>query len=317
MTTDGDLMMEYTNGHYYSLNQYLRETFGCKVYKLALNGGYTCPNRDGKLGTRGCIFCSEGGSGEFCPDEKLSVSEQIAEAKKRVSAKSGSGKYIAYFQSFTTTYMPADRLEQLLYAAILHEDICAVSVGTRPDCLPVEVLELLARLNTIKPVWVELGLQTVCEHTAKYIRRGYSLPVYDESVRRLRESGINTTAHVILGLPGETVDDMLKTVQYVGQTADGIKLQLLHVLKNTDLALEYAKGKFSTLSQDEYIDIVCHCIEVLPEKTVIHRLTGDGAKRLLIEPQWSANKKAVLNAMNKEFERRDIRQGKYSAENTQ
>lgn len=306
-------MMEYTNGHYYSLNQYLRETFGCKVYKLALSGGYTCPNRDGTLGTRGCIFCSEGGSGEFCPGRYLPVNEQIEEAKKRVSAKIDGGKYIAYFQSFTTTYMPIDKLKQLLYAAAAHEDICAVSVGTRPDCLPGEVIVLLARLNEVKPVWVELGLQTVNESTAGYIRRGYSLPVYDEAVHKLRESGINTIAHVILGLPGETPDDMLKTVGYVGDTADGIKLQLLHVLKNTDLAQEYLEEIFSALSLDEYIDIVCRCIEVLPERTVIHRLTGDGAKRLLIAPQWSANKKAVLNAMNKELNRRNIRQGsKYS-----
>ncbi len=302
-------MRRFTNGHYYSLNQYVRETFGCKAYKIALSGGFTCPNRDGTLGVGGCIFCSEGGSGEFAESGALSVSQQIELAKRRVGEKTRSGKYIAYFQSFTTTYMPLPRLEALLTEAIENESVAAVSVGTRPDCLPENVLSLLGRLSLRKPIWVELGLQTVSERTAEYIRRGYPLAVYDDAARRLRLLGIHTVAHVILGLPGETEDDMLETVRHVGETADGVKLQLLHVLRGTDLARDYAAGAFDTLTKDEYIGIVCRCIENLPEDTVIHRLTGDGDKRLLTAPLWSADKKRVLNDLNKALRERNVIQG--------
>ncbi len=304
-------MREYTNGHYYSLNQYLRETFGCKVYKLALSGGYTCPNRDGSIAEGGCIFCSEGGSGDFAASAGLPVPEQIEQGRLRVRAKIKDGLYIAYFQSFTTTYMPLCRLSKLIDDAMSCRDVAAVSLGTRPDCLPDDVVDLLARANERKPVWVELGLQTANERTARYIRRGYELPVYDAAAARLRAHGINTIAHVILGLPGETADDMLATVRRVGQTADGIKLQLLHVLRNTDLAADYAAGRFETLEMSEYIDIVCRCIEALPEDVVIHRLTGDGAKRDLIAPLWSGDKKRVLNALGSELDRRGIRQGRH------
>ncbi len=302
-------MNEYTNGHYYSLNQYLRETFGGKVYKIALSGGFTCPNRDGTIGTRGCIFCSEGGSGEFAADRRLSVTQQIEQAKLRVRSKTKDNKFIAYFQTFTSTYMASEKLEAMLLEAVSDESICAVSAGTRPDCLPDDILDVLARINRIKPVWAELGLQTSNERTARYIRRGYSLSVYEEAAEKLKKLGINVITHVIIGLPGETREDMLSTVSYAGRFTDGIKLQLLHVLKNTDLASEYEKGAFSVLSQDEYISIICDCIEVLPKNVVIHRLTGDGDKKLLIAPLWSGNKKVVLNALNKELERRNIYQG--------
>ena len=302
-------MHNYINGHYYSLNQYLRETFGCKVYKIALSGGYTCPNRDGTLDTRGCIFCSKGGSGEFAAPIGLPVSRQIDSAIMRVSSKIKEGKFIAYFQTFTATYMPADRLEKLLYDAVSDERIAAVSVATRPDCLPDDVLDILTKFNLIKPVWVELGLQTIHPETVKYIRRGYTLDVYDQAVNELRLRGINTIAHVILGLHGESLTDMISTARYAGVTADGVKLQLLHVLKNTDLAKEYDSGNFSVMSCDEYIDAVCRCLEVIPPDTVIHRLTGDGDKRLLIAPLWSGDKKRVLNAMNKELDARNIIQG--------
>ena len=299
----------YSNDHYYSLNQYLRERFGCKVYKLALSGGYTCPNRDGTLDSRGCIFCSEGGSGEFAADSSLCVTQQIENAKSRVSGKIREGLFIAYFQTFTTTYMPLPRLKELLLEAALNDSVAAVSVGTRPDCLPDSVLDLLAEINRIKPVWVELGLQTIHERTAAYIRRGYTLDVYETAAKKLRSLGIHTVAHVILGLPGESVDDMLETVRFVGKTADGVKLQLLHVLKNTDLAAEYEKGLFETLDCTEYLDIVCRSIEILPQDIVIHRLTGDGDKRLLIAPKWSGNKKMVLNTLNRMLDERNIVQG--------
>ena len=301
-------MKGFSNGHYYSLNQYLRETFGCKVYKLALRGGCTCPNRDGTLGTKGCIFCSAGGSGEFASDGE-SVSRMIEKAKLRVRSKTRDNKFIAYFQTFTTTYMPVEKLETLLLDAVSQDCICAVSIGTRPDCLQAEILELLDKINRIKPVWVELGLQTVSDKTAEYIRRGYPLSVYDEAAENLQALGINTIAHVILGLPGESRADMLNTVRHVGATANGIKLQLLHILKGTDLADEYSRGTFSALNLEQYIDIVCDCIEELPEDVVIHRLTGDGDKKLLIAPLWSGDKKRVLNALNRSLCEKNIRQG--------
>ncbi|MCH5320771.1 MAG: TIGR01212 family radical SAM protein [Eubacterium sp.] len=285
---------------YYSLNNYLRDTFGEKVYKLSLNAGFTCPNRDGTIDTRGCIFCSKGGSGDFAESSALSITQQIEEGKKRVSSKIKSGKYIAYFQAFTNTYAPIDTLKEKFYEAITHKDIVALSIATRPDCLPNEVLSLIDELNKIKPVFVELGLQTIHEKSAEYIRRGYSLDVYDKAVRELKKIGVNIVVHVILGLPNETKDDMLETVKYVCQSGiNGIKLQLLHVLKNTDLEKDYTAEKFKTLEFDEYLDIIKSCVEIIPENIVIHRLTGDGAKKDLIAPLWSADKKKVINAINK------------------
>ena len=283
---------------YNKLSDYLQKQFGCKVYKLALTGGMTCPNRDGTCGTGGCIFCSQDGSGTFAQTGD-SVYAQIEQAKQRVAAKIKDGKYIAYFQDFTNTYAPVSYLKPLFEAAISHPDVVALSVATRPDCLPQEVLKLLEELNRQKPVWVELGLQTVHEDTARYIRRGYALSVYEKAVSDLKARGLTVITHVILGLPGETEEMMLETARYVGQKTDGIKLQLLHVLRGTDLAKDYEAGKFRTMELEEYCALVGKCLQVLPEDVVIHRLTGDGAKRDLIAPLWSGDKKRVLNTMNK------------------
>ena len=285
------------------LNDYLRETFDCKVYKLALNAGFTCPNRDGTLGTGGCIFCSAGGSGDFAEDAGKSITEQIEAGKARVARKIRDGKYIAYFQAYTNTYAPVERLRPLYMEAAGHTDVVAISIATRPDCLPEDVLDLLAEINRIKPVWVELGLQTIHPKTAAYIRRGYDLPVYDRAVWELQSRGIEVITHVILGLPGETVPDMLETVRYVCNSgAAGIKLQLLHVLKETDLEKEYLEGRVQVLSEDEYLDILEQCFRVIPEHVVIHRLTGDGDKRLLVAPLWSGDKKHVWNRIRKLIE---------------
>ena len=283
------------------LNEYLRETFGCKVYKLALNGGFTCPNRDGLLDTRGCIFCSAGGSGEFAESPDLSVTEQIEAGKKRVQKKIKDGKYIAYFQAYTNTYGPLDKLKKLFSEAINHPDIVALSIATRPDCLPDEVIDLIDELNRIKPVWIELGLQTIHDRSAKYIRRGYELDAYSQAVESLRSRDIEVITHVILGLPFESREDMLATVRYVCESgATGIKLQLLHVLRGTDLEKDYLAGRFDVLTEDEYIDILRDCISIIPDNVVIHRLTGDGDKRILVAPVWSGNKKHVLNRIRSE-----------------
>lgn len=285
---------------YYSLNQYLRDTFGGKVYKIAIDGGFTCPNRDGTLDNRGCIFCSGAGSGDFAESRKDSVTEQIEKGKERLSGKIKNGKYIAYFQAFTNTYGPVDELKRKYEEAIRHPDIVAVSIATRPDCLEDDVLDLIEELNHIKPVWVELGLQTIHEKTAAYIRRGYRLSVFDEAVLRLRRRGITTIVHVILGLPGETRADMLETVSYVGKSGvSGIKLQLLHVLRGTDLEKDYEFGRFEVMSMEDYVNLVADCIAALPRNMVIHRMTGDGDKKTLIAPLWSGDKKRVLNALNK------------------
>lgn len=295
--------------YYYSLNEYLKNTFGEKVYKISLNGGMTCPNRDGTLSDKGCIFCSKGGSGEFSADSNLSITQQIDEAKKRVQNKIKTDKYIAYFQAFTNTYADVNYLEKIFYEAINKEEIVALSIATRPDCLGEDVLDLLSRLSKIKPVWIELGLQTIHKKSANYIRRCYDLPIYENAVKELKSRGITVITHIILGLPSETEKEMLETVEYVGKYTDGIKLQLLHVLKGTDLAEEYAKGKFEVLSLDEYVNILCKAIELLPENVVIHRLTGDGDKKLLIAPLWSGDKKRVLNTINKTFREKNVIQG--------
>lgn len=284
---------------YTSLNSYLKKRFGCKVYKLAIDGGFTCPNRDGTLGTRGCIFCSRGGSGEFAESKEKSVTQQIDDGKKRVEKKIKDGKYIAYFQAFTNTYAPICKLRSLYTEAINHPDIVALSIGTRPDCLGNDVLELLDEMNKIKPVFIELGLQTIHENTAQYIRRGYPLEVYDKAVDDLHKIGINVVTHLIIGLPGENEQDILQSVEYVCKKTDGIKLQLLHILKGTDLADEYRECKVDVLSLEEYTSIIKHCVEIIPDNVVIHRLTGDGAKKDLIAPLWSADKKHVLNTINK------------------
>ena len=285
---------------YLTFNKYLKDKFGQKVYKISLDGGFTCPNRDGKTGTRGCIFCSKGGSGDFAESREMSITEQIENGKKKVEKKIKSGKYIAYFQAFTNTYAPVEMLRQKYEEAINHPDIVALSIATRPDCLGDDVLRLLDEMNKIKPVFVELGLQTIHQKSAKYIRRGYDLNVYDKAVRDLKKIGVNVVVHVILGLPNESENDMLETVKYVCESgANGIKLQLLHVIDGTDLAKDYEKGLFKTLEFDEYVNLIVKCVKIIPKDIVIHRLTGDGAKKDLIAPLWSADKKRVLNAINK------------------
>ena len=285
---------------YLSFNKYLKDKFGQKVYKISLDGGFTCPNRDGKIDTRGCIFCSKGGSGDFAQNRDLSITEQIESGKKIVEKKIKSGKYIAYFQAFTNTYAPVEILRAKYSEAINHPDIVALSIATRPDCLGDDVIELLDEMNKIKPVFVELGLQTIHSDSAKYIRRGYSLEVYNEAVKKLKNIGVNIVVHIILGLPNESEEDLLESVKYVCQSQiDGIKLQLLHIIAGTDLAKDYEKGLFKTLEFDEYVELIAKCVAIIPKNIVIHRLTGDGAKKDLIAPLWSADKKRVLNAINK------------------
>lgn len=284
------------------LNDYLREAYGCKVYKLSLQAKVTCPNRDGTVGTGGCIFCSKGGSGEFAAEADKSIVEQIDEAKQRVSAKvKGAAKYIAYFQSYTNTYGNITYLRSMYEEAMKPGDIVTLSIGTRPDSISEEMYGVLRELNQIKPVWIELGLQTIHQRTADYIRRGYGLSVYDECVRRLRKEGIAVVTHVILGLPGETVEDMKETVQYVIDSGiQGIKLQLLHVLKNTDLEKDYIAGRIPIMSMQEYIKLLQELVPLIPDDVVVHRLTGDGPKSILIAPLWSGDKKRVINAIRKE-----------------
>lgn len=287
---------------YYSLNRYLQDTFGKKIYKISLDGGFTCPNRDGTLDTRGCIFCSQAGSGEFAQSREDSIRQQIEKGKEKLKDKIQNGKYIAYFQAYTNTYAPIERLRKLYEEALSHPDIAILSIATRPDCLPEEVLLLLQEMNEKKPVWVELGLQTIHESSALYIRRGYPLCVYDEAVRKLKKIGVQVIVHVILGLPGETSDQMKETVSYVAKSgADGIKLQLLHVIKGTDLEKDYRAGRFRTLEMEEYANLVADCTALLPPDMVIHRLTGDGDKKTLVAPLWSLDKKRVLNAINKKI----------------
>lgn len=284
---------------YKTANDYYKQKFGCKVYKLSIDGGFTCPNRDGTLGTGGCIFCSASGSGDFAAKGN-SISEQLEEAKKRVEAKIKSGKYIAYFQSFTNTYAPVKKLKSIFYEAIKPDYIVGLSIGTRPDCLPDETVALLKELNQIKPVSVELGLQTTNEKSAEYIRRGYKTLVYFDAVKRLHAAGLEVVTHIIIGLPCETVHDAVNTTKdAVAAGTDGVKFHMLHVLKNTDLEREYLSGKFECLTLEQYAEILKQCIAVLPPDTVVHRITGDGAKRDLIAPLWSADKKTVLNFLNK------------------
>lgn len=291
-----------------TFNAAMKQRFGQKVYKLALDGGFTCPNRDGTKGYGGCIFCSGSGSGDFAAPVCNDISTQIEQAKKLVQAKNKGGSYVAYFQNFTNTYAPVERLEELFVPAILHPDVAALSIATRPDCLEPEKIALLRRLNEIKPVWVELGLQTIHEQSARYIRRGYDLSVFDEAMRNL--NGLETIVHMILGLPNETESDMVQTARYISQSgAKGIKLQLLHVIEGTDLCRDYRNGRFAALEQEEYIALLMACIRNLRPEIIIHRMTGDGAKKSLVAPLWSADKKRVLNAIQAAFQAADLVQG--------
>ncbi len=304
--------MRWEEKPYHSLDYEMKRRFGGKVYRLALNGGMTCPNRDGTLGSRGCVFCSRGGSGEFAAPAALSISEQLALQKAALRAKRPVSQFIAYFQAYTNTYAPVDDLEKLFTEAIRDPEVVALSIATRPDCLGEEVLALLHRLNQIKPVWVELGLQTIHPETARFIRRGYGLDCFETAVERLRSLGAEVIVHVILGLPGETREQMLDTCGYLNtRDIQGIKLQLLHVLKDTDLAAYYEHPGFHVLTQEEYVTLVIDCIEALSPRIVIHRITGDGPQALLIAPVWSAGKRTVLNQIHAEFKRRATWQGKY------
>ncbi len=285
---------------YKTLNEHYKEKFGCKVYKLSLDGGFTCPNRDGTVGTKGCIFCDKSGGGAFAEKGCDSISEQLERAKARVSAKVTSGKYIAYFQAFTNTYAPIERLRELYSEAIKPDYIVGLNIGTRPDCLLPDTVELLKEINKIKPVCVELGLQTSNEKTAEYIRRGYKSEIYADAVKRLKAAGIEVVTHIIIGLPFETKEDALNTTDFaVKSGTDGVKFHLLHILKGTDLEKEYNLGRFSCLTLEEYAVILKECISILPQTTVVHRITGDGAKKDLVAPIWSGDKKRVLNFLNK------------------
>lgn len=304
--------MKWLEKPYHSLDYMLKERFGEKVYKLTLNGGMTCPNRDGTLGTKGCIFCSAGGSGDFAADAKQTITEQIESQKALILSKRPVEKFIAYFQAYTNTYAPVDYLRTIFTQAISHPDIAALSIGTRPDCLGDDVLELLCELNRVKPVWVELGLQTIHEATARYIRRGYPLSTFENAVQQLHRRNLEIIVHTILGLPGEDKQQVLETISYLNkQPIQGIKMQLLHVLKNTDLAKDYLAGKFQVLSQDEYLELVIACLERLSPDIVVHRVTGDGPKELLIAPLWSGAKRTVLNELHHRMKERGTWQGKY------
>ena len=301
-------MMLWNDKPYHSLDYELKKRYGEKIYRLALNGGMSCPNRDGSLGTGGCIFCSAGGSGDFAADPALSIREQIQKAKERLKDKRSASHYIAY----TNTYAPVSYLRSIFLEAIECPEIVLLSIATRPDCLGPEIVSLLAELNQIKPVWVELGLQTMHEDTASFIRRGYPLTVYEDAVQRLRSHGLEIITHVILGLPGENRERILKTIQYLNtQDIQGIKLQLLHILKGTDLAAVYEKTPFPVFSLEEYVQLILSCVELLRPDIVIHRLTGDGPKDLLIAPLWSRSKRHVLNTIHQEFRRKNTWQGKY------
>lgn len=283
---------------YLSLSKYLKKEYGEKYFKLSLSCSTTCPNRDGVCGDKGCIFCSMKGSGDFAQSSLLPIGTQIEKAKALVKNKSNSDRYIAYFQSFTSTYGDESYLEKVFFETINRDDIAILSIATRPDCISDNMLSVLKKLNSIKPVWVELGLQSIYDSSAEYIRRGYKTYVYFDTVKKLKEIGVHIITHVIIGLPYETEEMIVETVRKVGEVTDGIKLQLLHVLKNTDLADGYYDGKFETLSMEEYTDVLCRCISVLPQNVVIHRLTGDGDKNTLIAPLWTRDKKRVLNYIN-------------------
>ena len=284
---------------YLSVNEDLRRRFGCKVYKLSIDGGFSCPNRDGTLGHGGCIFCAGDGSGAFA-EHGGSVTQQLERAKARVAAKNKGGKYMAYFQSFTNTYGPVERLRRLYTEAMAPDEVVGLSIGTRPDCLPEDVVALLAELNRIKPISIELGLQTIHPETARYIRRGYDTAVYYDAVRRLKDAGIEVVTHIILGLPGETMDMALETTRAaIAAGTDGVKFHLLHVIRGTDLEQDYRAGKFQCLELEEYAQWLKACLAEVPQHVVVHRITGDGAKKDLVAPLWSADKKRVLNYLNR------------------
>lgn len=285
-----------------TMNDYCRQTFGKKLYKIALDGGFTCPNRDGTLGTGGCIFCSHGGSGEFAEHCTTDLDNQIENAKARIARKNKNGGYIAYFQSFTNTYAPVNILREKFMPVITRDDIDILSIATRPDCLPDDALDLLSELNKIKPVWIELGFQSSKPETIDFIRRGYENKVFLNAVHELKNRDIYVISHMIIGLPGETVDDMKNTLEYMlSAGVDGVKLQLLHILKDSDLYEHFLNNEFSVLTKDEYINILKELLPLIPGTVAVHRLTGDGDKKTLVAPMWSADKRDVMNTIKKEF----------------
>ena len=287
---------------YRTYSHHCKEKFGCKVYKLSIDAGFTCPNRDGTCGVGGCIFCSGRGSGDFA-EGGGSVTAQLERAKSRVAAKNKGGKYIAYFQAFTNTYAPVETLRALYEEAMKPEEIVGLAIGTRPDCVGDDVVELLAQLNKIKPISVELGLQTIHEPSISFIRRGYGNQVYFDAVRRLKDAGLEVVTHIILGLPGETPEHAAQTTAAaVAAGTDGVKFHLLHVLKGTDLATAYENQEFSCLSLEEYLHYLKACLAEVPPRVTVHRITGDGAKKDLIAPLWSGDKKRVLNFLNQHLQ---------------
>lgn len=307
-------MKTWNDKRYHSLDYHLKEAFGEKVYRISLNGGMTYPNRNGTVGSGGCIFCSEGGSGDFAENASLSITEQIAQGKKKLQNKSSCEKFIAYFQAYTNTYAPVDYLRRIFTEAIERPDIVILSIATRPDCIDDEILDLLCELNQIKPVWIELGLQTIHKETADLICRGFTLSCYETCVEKLLARNLTVITHIILGLPGETREMMIETVDYIAHSGiHGVKLQLLHVLKNTAMADMFIQKPFPIFSMEDYCKLIVDCICRLPKDMVIHRITGDGPRALLIEPWWSTDKKRVLNTIQKEFRQQDAWQGKYFA----
>ena len=302
---------EWNGKRYHTLNHFLREKFGEKVFKISLDGGFSCPNRDGKVGRGGCVFCSARGSGDFAGDRDFSISKQFDDVKTMMAHKWKSGKYIAYFQAYTNTYAPVEELRRKYNEAIEKEGVVALAIATRPDCLDEDVLDLLEEMSKKLYVWVELGLQTSNDETAKIINRGYMLETFDEAMSNLKKRNIDTVVHAIFGLPGETKEDMINTIDYIAHSgAMGIKIHLLHLMKNTALVKEYEMGNLEFLSQEDYIDLITKSVSMLPEEMIVHRLTGDAPRNELIGPMWSLKKWEVLNAIDKAFEDNDIWQGK-------
>ncbi|MDS0525360.1 TIGR01212 family radical SAM protein [Clostridium sp. SHJSY1] len=305
------MIKEWNGKRYHSLNYFLRERFGEKVFKISLDGGFSCPNRDGTISSGGCLFCSERGSGDFAGDRDFSISKQFDDIKKMMAKKWKNGKYIAYFQAYTNTYAPIDVLKSKYEEALKQDDVVALAIATRPDCLGEDVLDLLEEINKKFYIWIELGLQTCNDKSAKKINRGYKLEVFEEAIKKLKDRNIDFVVHSIFGLPGESKEDMLKTVEYIAHSgAKGVKFHLLHLMKNTPLVKLYEKGELKFLSQEDYIELLCKSIEILPQDMVIHRLTGDAPRNLLIGPMWSLKKWEVLNAIDKAMLDNDVYQGK-------
>ncbi|HBB27648.1 MAG TPA: TIGR01212 family radical SAM protein [Clostridiales bacterium] len=303
--------MNWNNKNYHTLDYELKKYFGEKTIKLSINGGFTCPNRDGTLSKNGCIFCSEKGSGDFAGNVDSSINKQIADQISLLSKKWKSSTYIAYFQSYTNTYDTVKNLQKKYFEALNVKNVKGIAIATRPDCINEDIAKLLSQIKEKTYLWVELGLQTIHESTAKLIRRGYDLEVFNEAVKLLNKYNIKVVVHLILGLPGEKRNDILESVKYIStKKIWGVKLHLLHILKNTDLEKFYHQTNFKILSQEEYVNLVCDCLELLPENIVIHRVTGDGKRSELIEPMWSLNKLQVLNDIDYEFLRRNSYQGK-------